>query len=163
MSRRKRGTPARTTMVVPRVVPRVVLDTNVVLSALLFRTGAPARLRLAWQNGALRPLASTATVAELVRVLTYPKFKLSAAEQHELLADYLPMTEVVQVPDPPPQVPRCRDPFDLPFLQLAAAAGADALVSGDADLLALAGELPFAVVTPAAYVATLAESRAGGS
>ncbi len=118
--------------------PRTVLDTNVVLSALVFSSGATARLRQAWQSGLLQPLVSTATVQELIRVLTYPKFKLSAAEQHELLADYLPFAEVVSVPQPPPPVPDCRDPHDLPFLHLAVAGKAELLVTGDADLLALA-------------------------
>ncbi len=108
------------------------------LSALVFSSGATARLRQAWQVGLLKPLVSTATVQELMRVLAYPKFKLSAAEQHELLADYLPYVEVVSVPEPPPRVPDCRDPHDLPFLHLAAAGKAELLVSGDADLLALA-------------------------
>jgi putative PIN family toxin of toxin-antitoxin system len=120
------------------VVPRVVLDTNVVLSALVFVRGATARIRQAWQAGLLLPLASTATVQELMRVLAYPKFRLSADDQRELLADYLPFAEVVMVPEPPPRVPDCRDPHDLPFLHLAVAGKADLLISGDADLLALA-------------------------
>jgi putative PIN family toxin of toxin-antitoxin system len=119
--------------------PRVVLDTNVVLSALLFGGGWAARLRSGWQSGRFVPLASTATADELLRVLAYPKFKLSPAEQHELLADVMPWVEVVLIPDPPPGVPACRDPFDLPFLHLAIAGRAQALVSGDRDLLALAG------------------------
>jgi putative PIN family toxin of toxin-antitoxin system len=119
--------------------PRVVLDTNVVLSALVFCGGPAAGVRAGWQSGRFVPLASQATVAELARVLRYPKFGLSTAEQVELLADYLPWVQVVHVPDPPPGVPRCRDPFDLPFLHLAVAGKAHALVSGDRDLLALAG------------------------
>jgi predicted nucleic acid-binding protein len=51
----------------------------------------------------------------------------------------MPWVEVVRVPDPPPAVPACRDPFDLPFLHLAVAGKARALVSGDRDLLVLAG------------------------
>jgi len=119
---------------------RVVLDTNVVLSALLFGGGATSQMRRAWQQGALLPLASTATVQELVRVLAYPKFRLSQAEQAELLADYLPYTETVRIPQPPPQVPKCRDVLDLPFMHLAVADKAQALVSGDRDLLAIAAE-----------------------
>lgn len=119
--------------------PRVVLDTNVVLSALLFRAGAAARVRAGWQSGRFTPLASTATAQELVRVLTYPKFGLATDEQAELLGDYLPWVHVVRIPSPPPAVPRCRDRFDEAFLHLAAAGKARALVSGDRDLLALAG------------------------
>jgi len=119
--------------------PRVVLDTNVVLSALLFSAGPAARVRSGWQSGRCVPLASTATAQELVRVLAYPKFRLSAAEQTELLADFIPWVEVVEIPATPPQVPPCRDPLDLPFLHLAVTGKARALVSGDHDLLALAG------------------------
>lgn len=119
--------------------PRVVLDTNVVLSALLFGGGSTARVRTGWQSGRFVPLASTATAEELMWVLGYPKFRLSAGERDDLLADFLPWVEVVRVADPPPATPACRDPFDLPFLQLAVAGRARALVTGDRDLLALAG------------------------
>jgi putative PIN family toxin of toxin-antitoxin system len=119
--------------------PRVVLDTNVVLSALVFGGGPAARVRAGWQSLRFVPLASAATVQELVRVLAYPKFGLSVAQQSELLADFLPWASAVDIPAPPPRVPRCRDPHDVPFLQLAAAGKARALVSGDRDLLALAG------------------------
>ena len=60
---------------------RVVLDTNVVLSALVFGGGFAGQARVAWQAGAIQPLASTATVQELVRVLAYPKFRLTQAER----------------------------------------------------------------------------------
>lgn len=119
---------------------RVVLDTNVVLSALVFRGGAAGQVRLAWQRGQVLPLASTATVQELMRVLAYPKFRLSKADQDELLADYLPHVETVRIPVPPPVVPRCRDALDEPFMHLAVAGGAQVLVSGDQDLLTLAAE-----------------------
>jgi len=119
--------------------PRVVLDTNVVLSALLFGGGLVARVRAGWQAGCFVPLASTTTAQELLRALTYPKFKLSAGEQQELLADFMPWVQVVRIPDPPPKVPPCRDPFDAPFLHLAVVGKARGLVSGDRDLLALAG------------------------
>lgn len=119
--------------------PRVVLDTNVVLSALLFGGGAAARVRTGWQSGRLVPLASTATAQELVRVLGYPKFRLLPAEQADLLADFMPWVHVVDIPNPPPAVPRCRDPFDTPFLHLAVAGNARVLVSGDRGVLALAG------------------------
>ena len=118
---------------------RVVLDTNVVLSALVFGGGIPAQVRQAWQRGLIVPLACTVTVQELVRVLAYPKFRLSASEQEELLADYLPFVQTVRIPEPPPQVPDCRDAMDMPFLHLAVVGKARVLVSGDRDLLAMAG------------------------
>lgn len=135
-----------------RDAPRWVLDTNVVLSALIRPGGVSGRLRLAWQAGLFTPLASRTTAAELIRVLAYPKFKLSPAEQHELLADYLPWTQVVRMTDPPPAAPACRDPFDVPFLELATAAKANALVTGDSDLLSLAPLPRIALLTPAQAV-----------
>ena len=127
---------------------RVVLDTNVVLSALVFGGGAAGRVRRAWQQDALLPLASTATVKELVRVLAYPKFRLSQAEQDELLADYLPYTKTVRIPQPPPQVPACRDVLDAPFMHLAVAGRAHVLVSGDQDLLTIAAAFEQASACP---------------
>src|SRR5437899_11697003 len=102
-----------------RHASRVVINTNLVLSALVFVQGRLTLLRRAWQDSRCRPLVSKITVAELMRVLAYPKFKLAPIEQQELLADYLPWCTTVHIPNPPPAIPACRDPFDLPFLQLA--------------------------------------------
>jgi len=132
-----------------------VLDTNLVLSALVFRGGTAALLRSAWQQGGCVPLVGSETVQELIRVLAYPKFRLTPAEQHELLADYLPYAQTVRIPQPPPAVPRCRDPFDLPFLHLAIAGRADFLVSGDRDLLVLASDFSVPILTPADFLAML--------
>ena len=71
-----------------------------------------------------------------------PKFGLDNEEWEDLLADYLPWCEPVTILEAP-VVPECRDPFDRPFLELALFAGADALVTGEKDLLSLAR--PFAV------------------
>ncbi|MDE0392900.1 MAG: putative toxin-antitoxin system toxin component, PIN family [Rhodospirillales bacterium] len=130
---------------------RPVLDTNILVSALLFHSGALAWLRGAWRSGRIRPLAGPQTTTELIRVLSYPKFALSDGERQELLDDYLPFCETVAVPEPPPEVPACRDPFDRPFLELALAGRADVLVTGDADLLALANDFSVPIVSPAAF------------
>ena len=138
--------------------PRVVLDTNIVLSALVFAHGRLAPLRLAWQQARCRPLVSRATAAELIRVLAYPKFKLAAGDQQELLADYLPCCTVVTIPARPPRTPACRDPFDVPFLQLAVAGKADFLVTGDQDLLSLAKGMSCPVITPDQFLEALART-----
>ncbi len=130
--------------------PRLVLDTSVLLSALLFPAGTVSWVRAAWRAGRIRPLASRDTTAELLRVLAYPKFGLTAGERQDLLDEYLPCCETVAIPDPPPSVPECRDPFDRPFLELALAGRADALATGDADLLALADSFAVPILTPAA-------------
>jgi putative PIN family toxin of toxin-antitoxin system len=87
-------------------------------------------------------------VQELVRVLAYPKFRLSPAEQDELLADYLPYAETVRIPQPPPYVPDCRDALDFPFMHLAVTGKAQVLVSGDRDLLTIAAEFERASSCP---------------
>ena len=79
--------------------------------------------------------------AELIRVLGYPRFKLTRAEQEALLADFLPFAEVVQVAASMPDLPDVRDPHDHKFLALARAADAEVLVGGDQGLLALRGQL----------------------
>lgn len=138
-----------------RHTPRVVIDTNLVLSALVFSQGRLTPLRQAWQNGRCRPLVSETTVAELMRVFAYPKFKLTSVEQQELLADYLPWCTTMCIPDPPPAIPACRDPFDLPFLQLAVTGKADYLVTGDRDLLCLADQFVNPIITAEQWMKTL--------
>ena len=128
--------------------PRLVLDTNVLLSALLFPLRSLSWLRDAWQSELIVPLASRVTIAELLRVLQYPKFGLTTDEREDLLADYLPWAESVLVSDPP-AVPWCRDPKDRPFLELALAGKADALVTGDGDLQDLASRFPVPILAPA--------------
>lgn len=128
---------------------RLVLDTNVLLSALLFRSSSLVWLRTVWQSGAIVPLASRDTASELLRVLAYPKFRLTASDRDDLLADYLPWCETVTISEPPPMTPECRDPCDQPFLRLALAGNADALITGDRDLCALAGTFRVPILTPA--------------
>lgn len=135
--------------------PRVVLDTNLLLSALVFASGRLAVLRHAWQEKRFIPLVSKVTAAELIRVLAYPKFKLDADEQRELLADYLPWCETLRIPNPPPRTPACRDDFDQPFLQLAVAGQASYLVTGDQDLLILDGQIVCPIVSADAFLKTL--------
>lgn len=135
---------------------RVVLDTNVVLSALVFPNGRLAPLRVAWQQARCLPLVSRTTTRELLRVLAYPKFHLAEEDQRELLADYLPYCEIVRIPVKPPKTPACRDPDDLPFLQLAVAGKAGVLVTGDRDLLAVAGKMICPIVSAEAFIAFLA-------
>lgn len=95
------------------------------------------------------PLISTPTVAELTRVLAYPKFHLSVDDRRELLAEYLPFCEVITVTRKCRIV--CRDIKDQPFLDLAQSGRAELLISGDRDLLALAGKTPFGIEAPEAY------------
>lgn len=65
-------------------VMRVVLDTNVVISALLF-AGRLSRILELWQDGKIKPLISKETFNELRRVLEYPKFALSSLERRSII------------------------------------------------------------------------------
>lgn len=128
---------------------RVVFDTSTVLSALLFAHGRLAWLCDHWREDDCVPLIAHPTAAELSRVLAYPKFALSVDDQHELLGDYLPYCESVSRLRVCPV--SCRDTADQPFLNLAYTGRAQVLVSGDADLLCLAGQTAFVIESPAAY------------
>ncbi len=113
---------------------RGVVDTNVIVSALLFR-GTTSHLHAHWRANRLVLVVTEETVAELARVLAYPKFKLAPAVVESLVAtEVLPFTERIAPTRAPPA---CRDPDDDEFLWCARDAGADALITGDPDLLAL--------------------------
>jgi putative PIN family toxin of toxin-antitoxin system len=135
---------------------RVVFDTTTVVSALLFANGRLAWLRRHWREGECVPLLSAATAAELTRVLAYPKFQLTREEREELLAEYVPCCTIVERVKRCPE--SCRDAHDQPFLDLAQSGEADVLVSGDKDLLALAGKTGFAIETPEGYRRRVGES-----
>jgi len=115
---------------------RVVFDTNTVVSALLFSNGQLSWLREHWRSGEITALVSRPTIDELIRVLAYPKFKLNRTEIEALLADYLPFTSAVNV-SPLPQSPKCSDPDDQMFINLAIEGQADTLVTGDRALLTM--------------------------
>lgn len=135
---------------------RVVFDTNTVISALLFG-GALRWLVAHWQSGRVTPVVSHATAAECLRVLAYPKFGLTEAEIEIVAARYLPFAQRVEWAEQPLNVPQCRDPHDQSFLNLAIASGAEILVTGDADLLALREQVTFAIETPAQHQQRFAE------
>jgi len=128
---------------------RIVFDTTTVVSALLFAKGRLAWLVQHWQGGSCTPLISSATAGELTRVLGYSKFRLSPEERQELLANYIPYCEVVESTTSCPQT--CRDTKDQPFLDLAHSGKAELLVTGDSDLLVLAGQTDFLIENPEAY------------
>lgn len=135
---------------------RAVLDANVLISALLSRTGAPARLLLAWQQGRFELIVSPALLAELGRALAYPKLqRLIPTSDAEAFMAWLSRSAFLsRDPDASPPV-RSVDPGDDYLLSLAADQRA-VLVSGDGHLLALAGEFP--IRTPAAFLSGLDES-----
>ncbi len=138
-------------------VLKVVIDTNVVISATLFGSGLMKPLRLAWQAGQVTPVISKETRAELLRVLAYEKFKLTEADIARVLALYLPHAQfhrIDLVADTKHQIPVCRDTRDQIFLDLAQSAKAAYLITGDQDLLVLADtpKLSFRILKPVEFL-----------
>ncbi len=116
----------------PKKIIRVVLDTNVLISALLFK-GELSRIVGLWQKGKIVPVISKETFDELRTVLEYPKFSLSRSEIKSLIEhDILPFFEVVNVSKHVKGA--CRDPGDDKFISCAISASADCIVTGDKDL-----------------------------
>ncbi|MEB3234404.1 MAG: putative toxin-antitoxin system toxin component, PIN family [Cyanobacteriota bacterium] len=139
---------------------RAVLDTNVLLSALLFNNGRMGWLRQYWQAGLVTPVLSETTGRELIKVLGYPKFRLNAEEIHLLLEDLLPWCETWEQPISTSATLRVRDPADQPFLDLALASHVEVLVCGDNDLLVLANQLHAPrILSPAAFRTWLDQGR----
>lgn len=134
---------------------RAVLDPNVIVSALLSPQGAPARIVREWLDGGYELVVSPLLLAELERVLAYPKLRerVAEAESQELL-DLLRRGGELQA-DPADELPaRSPDPGDDYLIALAAAAGA-VIVSGDGHLLGLAKYLP--VYSPAQFLEVIEE------
>lgn len=132
---------------------RVVLDTNVLLSGIAYPASIPGKIIAAWRFGSVDVVLSGFILDELRRVL--PRLAnshlLSAVEIEDLVDILSIQAEIV---DPlSNQTPDLRDPNDLPVLGTLLAAqragGADYLVTGDKDLLAMSGSFP--IVTPAQF------------
>jgi putative PIN family toxin of toxin-antitoxin system len=142
-------------------VTAVVIDTNVVVSALLFG-GKPGQLVSHWQDGLIRPYASEAIIAEYLRVLAYPRFDLS--ENHIAYLIYqqiLPFFEIVPVQTPAGVI--CGDPEDDKFLHCAVAVAARFIISGDHHLLNLSSYGNIPIVTVSAFLEAISADRPGGS
>ena len=112
----------------------LVLDTNVLVSALLFRSTASA-LFDAWRGERFRLAVSEPILDEYTRVLEYPKFRLRERETTAIMRQLvLPYCDRFRTPDQPRL---CSDPDDDKFIHCALAAHAAALVSGDKAVLRL--------------------------
>jgi putative PIN family toxin of toxin-antitoxin system len=132
---------------------RVVLDTNCLVSALIFSHGDLGGLRLLWQSGDIIPVICQDSVAELIRVLGYPKFKLEMSEIESLLADILPWTETFELVQDGEDIAVLRDRDDAVFIHLAKASGAAFLVSGDKHLLELREKFAeLHIITPSDFL-----------
>lgn len=133
--------------------PRVVIDTAVVFSALVFGGEAARRLRRAWRHGFCRPLLCRQTLLDLTCALGDTRFGFTRDEQQRMLAEYLPYVLRVRVPEA--ATSGVADPAPLAFVQLAMAGRAHLMVSSDETLLRHGTRLPFPVVAQQPFLELL--------
>lgn len=128
---------------------RVVLDTNVLVSAALKDKSMPAMaVHLVHRRGGF--LKSAATERQLLDVIARPSLAaLIAPAASDWLKGLLAAAETVEINE---RIVACRDPTDDKFLELAINGRADIIVSGDADLLVLNPFRDIPIVPPAAFV-----------
>jgi len=128
---------------------KVVLDTNVLISAIFF-SGPPSRILAAWIDDEFELVVSTNMLEEYREVAIrigekFPDFEL------EPVLDRVVSNALLVVPAHLP-VDACTDPKDIKFLECAVACGADAVVSGDRALLRASGYAGVTVLTPRQFV-----------
>jgi putative PIN family toxin of toxin-antitoxin system len=132
---------------------RTVIDTNVIISAILFG-GIPGELISLWKSGHIQPLASKDIIDEYIKVLTYPKFELSEKEINYILYnEILPYFEVATLK--PGQAIIQKDPSDDKFLHCANAGRASVIISGDQHLINLKSYGKIKILTPSQYLEKL--------
>jgi putative PIN family toxin of toxin-antitoxin system len=136
---------------------RVVLDTNIWLDWLVFHDSGISYLKLAVEERRVEIFINAACEAELERVLAYDlsRHTLDAAAQAACLAECRRIAQRVDSVAPEAEralLPRCVDPDDQKFLELALAARADALITKDHKLLELARRTrTFRILNPQKY------------
>ena len=134
---------------------RLALDTNVLVSGLLFPGGTASRLVKAWGAGAFDLVISDFVIDELTRTWAHlaPRLKASPDDLANFMDTIGIRAELLRVDTAmlaQAGLTGLRDPNDLPVLALLIGSHADHLVTGDKDLLALAGTYP--ILTPADFV-----------
>jgi putative PIN family toxin of toxin-antitoxin system len=135
---------------------RAVIDTGVLVSALIKPGGATGEVLYALRDGRLTMIYSTDTLVEIIDVLGRPPFR---AKYHILPEDITALVNLIrlrgELVSPQKKISACRDPKDNKFLEAALAGEADCIVSGDADLLALTPFEDIPILRPAEILAKL--------
>jgi putative PIN family toxin of toxin-antitoxin system len=133
---------------------RVVLDTGVIVSGLLRKTGPPGSLLKLLRDGKYRVVFSAEMLVELIEVLSRPKFR---NKYHIGPADIRAVIHLLRLRGelvaPVIHVEICRDVKDNKFLDVALAARVEAVVSGDQDLLELKQIDKIPIIRPIDFLA----------
>lgn len=129
----------------------VVIDTNVVVSALLFG-GKPGELMQLWKTGQILPLVSKEITEEYLRVLAYPKFDLSENEISFLLnREVLPYFKIMKVKSCSGKTTVRADPSDDMFICCAESGICKIIISGDQRLLDLKSHGEVRILSPSQF------------
>ncbi|MEG3851160.1 putative toxin-antitoxin system toxin component, PIN family [Microcoleus sp. herbarium19] len=129
---------------------RFVVDTNVLISALLFKTSVPFQaIELAEKQGII--LYSEATLNELEQVLNRKKFNkyLDLEDRQVFLLKFISSSQLVSITE---NITVCRDEKDNKFLELAVSGNANVIVTGDLDLLVLNPFQTVEILTPDMFI-----------
>jgi len=136
-------------------VKPVVIDTNVVVSALLFG-GKPGKFIKFWKIGQIQPMVSKEITEEYLRVLAYPKFSLSRNEITFLLShEILPYFKIVEVKSGRGKTTVKDDPSDDMFIRCAESGMCKIIISGDRHLLDLKSHGKIRILSPPQFLEEL--------
>ena len=135
---------------------RAVIDTGVLVSAMIKPAGAKGEVLHALRDGQLTTIYSTDILVEIIEVLGRPAFR---TKYHIMPEDITALVNLVrlrgELVTPQKKIYACRDPKDNKFLEAALAGEADCIVSGDADLLVLTPFEDIPILRPAEVLAKL--------
>ena len=137
---------------------RVIYDTSAILSSM---TPVPNRGSIIWhwmQSRVTQVVVSDYLITELATKLAEPRFRLTPEQQDSIITEYL--HHALAFNQVPQSGVHCRDPQDIPVLDLAIWQHIDAIITTDPDLLELDGEFTFRIVNPPGFQDLLTTDRA---
>jgi putative PIN family toxin of toxin-antitoxin system len=143
------------------LVVRIVIDTNVFVSAFLSSVGIPALIVQRWQQQDFEVVVTSALMEEYERALNYPRvvrhLGMGADQIAEIVAGMAQFSAVVEADDAIAAV--VDDPDDDKIVACAVAGGADYIVTGDAHLLSLAEYGGIQIPSPRMFLTLLGGSE----
>jgi len=135
---------------------RAVIDTGVLVSALIRKQGTTGDVLRALRDGRFTVIYTTDIVVEIIDVLGRAKFRAKYNIEPDDITTLVNLIRVRgELVVPNKKVTACRDPKDDKFLEAAIAAQADCIVSGDADLLDMTPFQETPILRPAEFLARL--------
>lgn len=140
---------------------RVVIDTNVLVSGIIQRSGFPFNVVKLWETGSMVMITSVATIGEAERVLNYPKikkaYKLTDDEINRVISNLVTYSVFVENLPELNIIEEC--PEDNNILSTAVAGKADYIISGDTHLLNLNNFRGIEIVTPKRFFEIVTAKR----